>query len=123
MSCRSTVLLLQSDCASRTAAGDALSAAGFVVIEAVSTDEALGYLEARSGIEVLVSDIERPGCFSGLDLARFVNRRWPHIAVIISGWPCHPTPSFPQTVTFLPGSCPPSTVVEQVRRSLASPLA
>ena len=57
---------------------------------------------------------------SGLDLARFAMRRWPHIGIIVLGWPTQPMPSLPQAVTFLPGQCAPSAVVEQVRATLAA---
>ncbi len=102
------------------ATADRLNASGITVIEVASTDEALSYLEARSDIRLVITEIDMPGCLSGLDLARFVTRRWPHIGIIVMGWPAQPTPSLPHAVTFLPSPCPPSTVVEQVRAKLAT---
>jgi CheY-like chemotaxis protein len=96
-----------------------LIADGFFVIEVASTDEALSYLESRSAIRLMITEIDMPGCLSGLDLARFVMRRWPNIGIIVLGWPVQPTPSLPQTVTFLPKPCFPLSVAEQVRAKLA----
>ncbi len=115
------VLLAKSDIRSRTMQADLLSAAGFNIIEVESTDLALSYLESRSDIQILITDIEMPGCLSGLDLARFVSRRWPHIRVMIVGWPLHPTPSLPQSVSFVPEPCQPSLLIQEVREKLTSP--
>jgi CheY-like chemotaxis protein len=96
------------------ATADCLIASGIKVIEVASTDEALSYLECRSNIRLVITEVDMPGCLSGLDLARFVIRRWPHLGIIVLGWPAAPIPSLAQTVTFLPGQCASSAVVEQV---------
>jgi DNA-binding NtrC family response regulator len=102
------------------ATADGLIASGLKVIEVASTDEALSSLESRSDICLVITEIDMPGCLSGLDLARFVTRRWPSIGIIILGWPTQPTPSLPQAVTFLPKPCPPASLVEQVRAKLTT---
>ena len=114
------VLLAQSERQVCIATADSLLAAGMRVTEVASTDEALSYLECRSDIHLVITDIDMPGCLSGLDLARYVMRRWPHIGIIILGWPAQPTPSLPQTVTFLSQPCPTGSLVEQVRATLAA---
>jgi hypothetical protein len=68
----------------------------------------------------VITEIDMPGGLSGLELARFVMRRWLHIGIIGLGWPVQPTPSLPQAVTFLPKPCPPASVAEQVRARLAT---
>ena len=100
---------------------DHLIASGLKVIEVASTDEALSHLECRTDIHCVFTELDMPGCLSGLDLARFVTRRWPHIGIIILGWPVQPTPSLAQAVTFLPEQCSPSSVVEQVHARLTIP--
>ena len=115
------ILLAQSERQLCTATADRLIADGIVVIEVASTDEALSYLESRSDIRLVITEIDMPGCLSGLDLARFVMRRWPNIGIIVLGWPVQPTPSLPQTVTFLPKPCSPLSVAEQVHAKLAIP--
>ncbi|QRM34411.1 hypothetical protein [Microvirga sp. VF16] len=96
------------------ATADGLIANGINVIEVASTDEALSYLECRNDIRLVITESDMPGCLSGLDLARYVTRRWPHLGIIVLGWPTVPMPSLAQTVTFLPGQCASSAVVEQV---------
>jgi DNA-binding NtrC family response regulator len=98
---------------------DLLSKAGFSIIEVEGTDLALSYLESRSDIRSVIADIDMPGCLSGLDLARFMTRRWPSMPIIIIGWPLHPTPSLPQTVSFVPEPCPPSRLLKEVQKKLA----
>jgi DNA-binding NtrC family response regulator len=99
---------------------DSLIASGLKVIEVASMDEALSSLESRSDICLVITEIDIPGCLSGLALARFVTRRWPSIGIIILGWPTQPTPSLLQAVTFLPKPCPPASLVEQVCAKLTT---
>ncbi len=115
------ILLALQDGSSREAHADNLTAAGFKVAEVVSTDEALGYLESRSDIRFTITDIDMLGCLSGLGLARFIYRRWPHIPTIILGWPVEPTLSLPQTTGFLGRPCSPAALLEEVRRRLSPP--
>lgn len=68
-------LLAQSERHVCMATADCLIASGVKVIEVASTDEALSYLECRSDICLVITEIDMPGCLSGLDLARFVTRR------------------------------------------------
>ncbi|MER2268732.1 response regulator [Methylobacterium oxalidis] len=118
--CRSPLLLACGDCRSLFCLGDSLVAAGFSVIEVVSTDEALSHLESRSDIHLVAADIDMPGCCSGLALARFVSRRWPHIPGLVLGWPTEPILSLPDTITFMPQPVTPAALVEQVALTLHS---
>ena len=79
------VLLAQSERQVCMATADGLIADGMRVIEVASTDEALSYLESRGDICLVITEINMPGCLSGLDLARYVTRRWPPIGIIILG--------------------------------------
>jgi DNA-binding NtrC family response regulator len=115
-----TVLLAQSERQVCMAMADCLIADGMRVIEVASTDEALSHLGSRGDICLVITEINMPGCLSGLDLARYVTRRWPHIGIIILGWPTQPTPSLTRAVTFLSQLCPPEALVEQVRAKLAA---
>jgi DNA-binding NtrC family response regulator len=114
------VLLAHCERQVRMATADDLTAGGLKVFEVASTDEALSYLESRNDICLVITEIDMSGCLSGLDLARFVTRRWPSVGIIILGWPTQPTPSLPQAVTFLPKPCPPASLVEQVRAKLTT---
>ncbi|WP_457093258.1 response regulator [Microvirga sp. P5_D2] len=79
------VLLAHSERQVCIATTDHLIANDFEVIEVASTDEALSSLESRSDIRLVVTEIDMPGCLRGLDLARFIMRRWPYIGIIILG--------------------------------------
>ena len=114
----SLVLLARREREIGMVTADTLIASGIMAIEVASTDEALSYLECRRDICLVITEIDMPGCLSGLDLARFVTRRWPHIGIIVLGWPTQPTPSLAQAVTFLPGQCSPLSMVEQVHARL-----
>jgi len=114
------VLLAQSERQVCMATADGLIADGMRVIEVASTDEALSYLESRGDICLVITEINMPGCLSGLDLARYVTRRWPHIGIIVLGWPTQPTPSLARAVLFLSQPCPPTSLLEQVRAKLAA---
>ena len=114
------VLLAQSERQVCMATADCLIADGMRVIEVASTDEALSYLESRGDICLVITEINMPGCLSGLDLARYVTRRWPHIGIIILGWHTQPTPSLTRAVTFLSQPCPPKSLLEQVCAKLAT---
>jgi CheY-like chemotaxis protein len=115
------ILLAVQNACLREAQADCLMAAGFKVAEVVSADEALSYLESRSDIRLTIADIDMPGCFSGLGLARFIHRRWPHIHTIILGWPAEPTLSLLQATSFLPHPCTTTALLQEVRKKLSAP--
>lgn len=73
----------------RTCAGEVLNERGFRVLQAANGPDALRLLEASPHVAVLFTDVNMPGEFDGLGLARRVRDRWPHIAIVIaSGRAC-----------------------------------
>lgn len=58
--------------------------AGFAVIEVPDAEQALDLLESRQSIGLVFTDIELAGPLSGLDLARRIKQRWPHIPVLVT---------------------------------------
>lgn len=78
-----TVLVVEDDGLVRFCAADALSECGFHVLQAASGPEALLLIETEP-VDVLFTDINMPGEFDGLGLARRVRRRWPDIAIVIT---------------------------------------
>jgi len=56
---------------------------GFEVAEANGYQEALVRLSDRPETAVMVTDINLPGGPDGLDLAKTVAERWPHIRIVI----------------------------------------
>jgi len=67
----------------RMEAVDLLEEAGFTVLEAANTDQALGHLASVDTIELLYTDIEMPGPIDGIDLAREVAARWPRVSIVV----------------------------------------
>jgi CheY-like chemotaxis protein len=64
---------------------DVLTKAGFVVLEAEHSAQALSHLEAQAAdIDVPFADVEMPGEMDGPDLAHHVRRHWPWIATLIT---------------------------------------
>ena len=82
---RETVLLVDDEALLRMNAADLLEEAGYRVIEAASADEALRWLELdASAVDVLMTDVHMPGSMDGIGLAQEVDRRWPHIRLVVT---------------------------------------
>ena len=78
-----TVLVVEDDFLVRLCAADALSDAGFNVLQADSGPDALRILESGP-VDVVFTDINMPGAFDGAGLARRVRQRWPATAVVMT---------------------------------------
>jgi two-component system, response regulator PdtaR len=68
----------------RALAVDILEDTGFRVIEAGNAIAALSVLETRPDVCLLFTDIGMPGLLDGLELARQVHERWPHVLLILT---------------------------------------
>ncbi len=67
----------------RMEAVDLLEDAGFTVLEAANTTQALRHLADVETIELLYTDIEMPGPIDGIDLACEVAARWPQVRIVV----------------------------------------
>jgi CheY-like chemotaxis protein len=93
---RPTVLIVEDEPLVRILTADALSEAGFDVLEAWNADEALALLDARAGdVQVLCTDVQMPGSMDGLALAETVHRNWPHILLLLASGHSRPGPDGP----------------------------
>lgn len=72
------VLILDDEPLFRLTTRDALEDGGYLTHEAASADEALDILEDE-GFSAVVTDIEMPGEYNGLDLAWVVDENWPRV--------------------------------------------
>jgi len=79
-----TALIVDDETLLRLHAADLLEDEGFSVLEAATAEEALELLAASPDVKLLFTDIEMPGQLNGLDLARRVHERWPHILLIVT---------------------------------------
>jgi two-component system, response regulator PdtaR len=85
------VLVVEDEPLVRMTTVDGLEDAGFHVLEAGGADDALALLEDHSeDIEVLFTDVRMPGSMDGLELAKEVYRRWPHILLLVSSGHARP---------------------------------
>ena len=80
---RPVILVVEEEAAERVAIAEHLGEAGFDVVEAEDTDEALAVLERRSDVRGLVTDAHLPGRLEGSELARVVRDRFPSVTVVL----------------------------------------
>jgi CheY-like chemotaxis protein len=79
---RPVVLVVEDDFLIRMNAAQMIEEAGFIVVEAASSDEAIVILESRLDITVVFTDIQMPGSMDGLKLAAAIRGRWPPIQIV-----------------------------------------
>ena len=78
------VLMVEDEWLVRTSAVQALSEAGFSVLETDRTDQAIAHLRDRARqIHALFTDVHVPGPMDGLALAHLSRRSWPWISLLI----------------------------------------
>jgi len=79
---RPVVLIVEDKFLIRMDAVDMIKSAGFDVVEAENSDEAIAILERRLDITVVFTDVQMPGSMDGLKLAAAVRGRWPPIKIV-----------------------------------------
>jgi CheY-like chemotaxis protein len=105
---RPAVLIVEDEALVRLDMAEHVAGLGYRVLEAANADEAIGALNARSDIRLVLTDVDMPGSMDGLSLARFVLRRWPPIRVlVVSGHVDVSKSDLPEGAEFCPKPCPP----------------
>jgi CheY-like chemotaxis protein len=89
-SCK-TILVVEDEALIRIWATDLLEENGFSVLEAKDADAALKLLQSRHDVKLLFTDVQMPGSLNGMELAREVHARWPHILLVITSGRERPT--------------------------------
>jgi two-component system, response regulator PdtaR len=87
------VLVAEDEELIRLWAADVLQESGFSVLEASNAEGALRVLEARPEVRLLFTDIHMPGAFDGMELARRVHDRWPHVQLVVTSGKIAPRPA------------------------------
>jgi CheY-like chemotaxis protein len=84
---RRTVLVVDDEALIRMIAVETLEDAGYQVLEAANSQEAIEVLLSHAErINVLMTDVNMPGETNGIGLVRYVERNHPHIrSLIVSG--------------------------------------
>jgi CheY-like chemotaxis protein len=108
-----TALVVEDDALQREALADLLKDEGLEVIECTSAEAAeLVVASAGSELKALVTDVSLSGEMSGVELAQYAKRKFPHINVImVSG---RSPPYIPQDASFLPKPYRPRELLEAV---------
>jgi len=79
-----TVLVVEDEVVLRMAVSAHLRDAGFIVIEAVSADEAVELVSANRAIQLVFTDVMMPGTMDGIELATWIGERYPEIRVLVA---------------------------------------
>lgn len=83
-SCAKTILLAEDEVLIRALTAEALREAGFIVIEASSSDEAQSVIAAGLTPDLLFTDVRMPGARDGLTLARELKTQLPDLIVFVA---------------------------------------
>ena len=98
-----------------------LEDSGFDVLEAATAEEALEIVETRSGVRVVVSDVDMPGAMDGFELARKLVDDRPRLGVVLVSGVADPGEAeLPTGVRFISKPVWASTLLRLVRQT-ASP--
>ncbi len=82
-----TVLVVEDDDDARSTLAAMVTELGYRVVEAENGASALPILEQERPVNILLSDVIRPGGMSGVDLAKAARKRRPDIRVLfVSGY-------------------------------------
>ena len=85
------ILVVKDETLIRLWAAGLLEENGFSVLEAENAEAALKVLESRPDVELLFTDVQMPGSLNGMELAREVHARWPHVLLVITSGRERPT--------------------------------
>jgi CheY-like chemotaxis protein len=117
---RAVVLVVEDEPILRMNTVDMVEEAGFEVIEAANSKQAIGVLESRSDIDILLSDIHMPPGIDGMMLAATVRDRWPPIAIILlSGQIASTDVNIPEGGVFFSKPYRPTEIVAALSRFAA----
>jgi len=78
------ILVVEDEALIRMGAVEMLEDAGFAVVEACNADEAMEILNYRNDIRAVFTDVNMPGSWDGMRLARMIRGRWPPIHLIVT---------------------------------------
>jgi len=78
------ILVVEDEVLLRMLIADALRSAGFTVLEASNSQEALDALRHGCGVNLVFSDIQMPGPMDGERLARLVRSEYPLVKIVLT---------------------------------------
>jgi CheY-like chemotaxis protein len=99
---RPLILVLEEEAHERAALVEHLNAAGFAVLEAEDSDQALALIDGTPEVKGVVSDAHVPGRIDGFELVQQVRRARPDLAVVLmSGHSDDTSGPVPEGVAFI----------------------
>jgi two-component system, response regulator PdtaR len=111
-----TVLLVEDEPLVMRNTADLLEHDGFQVVGASNYNEALAALEAQPDTAMLVTDISIGGEGDGVQLARLVAERFPHMRILIVSGAVRPSgDSYPKDAIFFTKPYAPGALLTIVR--------
>jgi CheY-like chemotaxis protein len=113
------VLIVEDEPLVRMLGADLLTEAGFQVVEAGDSDEAVHALAAHPEIQVVFTDVNMPGPLDGLKLASLMSERRPDLKVLVGSGVVRPADGqLGAGVRFMAKPYRPAAVVESIREML-----
>ncbi len=119
MNSRPTVLVVEDEPLIRLGAIEFVEQAGCEALEAQNVDQAIGILEGRSDIRIVLTDVDMPGSMDGVRLAHYIRNRWPPIHLIVaSGKAIIAEAQLPAGARFFAKPYPEHAIAETISRLL-----
>jgi two-component system, response regulator PdtaR len=78
-----TILVVEDEILVRMVISDKLREAGYTVVEAAGSEEALNVL-AQLDVKLILSDVQMPGSMDGIGLARVVRSAYPAVKIVLT---------------------------------------
>jgi CheY-like chemotaxis protein len=120
--CAGVVLVVEDHPLVRMGVLEVLIEAGFEVLEASSTVEAIRILEARPDIHLVFTDAGMPGTMDGIELAHYIRNRWPPVKlIVVSGEVTIDTRELPSGARFFPKPYRETSIVDAMIGMLSGP--
>lgn len=112
------ILLVEDDVLVRFTTAEVLREAGFDVLEAVDSSEALKLLTTGHPLDLVVTDIRMPGGMDGVQLASVIKSSRPNLPVALLS--SHLDQPDHRADAFLPKPYDPDELVEAVKRLIGA---
>jgi two-component system, response regulator PdtaR len=110
-----TVLVVEDEVLIRMATVATLESAGYAVLEACDSAEALRILASNENVRVVVTDVSMPGDMDGLGLVKCLQRERPILrALVVSAKTCADEAIEAGAHGFLPKPFMPHSIIEAV---------
>ena len=119
---RRAVLIVEDDAELRSLTAALLEDEQLDTIECESAEAALAVmLMGGRDVVLIFADVRLRGVMDGIDLARELKMRWPHLAVVLtSGYPREHVGELPPGVGYMPKPWQPLNVLIAAEQALAS---